>query len=384
MTRKLATIREIKEIRSIEGADLIELAIVDGWQCVVAKKDGFKVGQKAIYFEIDSLLPQTPEFEFLKPRGTKTSDDGTVGYRLRTIKLRGELSQGLLLPINNFKNLNERKLNINDDLTQKLNISLYEPPIKLNGLPPTRKRILFNKAYEFTKKYSPALARLIFPIFAKFLFGKTKIKTFPCFIRKTDQERIQNLSGKLEYLSKFTYEKTIKLDGSSMTVYYNKGKTGVCSRNQELDPKEVCKFNEIEQKYDIKNLLIAYGKNIAIQGELIGESIQGNPENLNGNDLYVFDIFDIDKQRYLLPYERLEVLNVLNMGAELPLKHVPILENEYNISNMSVNDILSNAEGKSLFSKNREGVVFKSNELANGHIVHFKAISNKYLLKQQD
>ena len=386
MARKLATIREIMEIRPIAGADLIEIAVVDGWQVIIAKKDGIKVRDKVCYFEIDSLLPQTQEFEFLATRGTKTSDDGTVGYRLKTIKLRGEISQGLILPITNFKQLNANKLKVGDDLTDKLGVSLYETPTKPVGAPPSRKRVLFDKAYKIVKSFSPTLARFIFPILAKFLFNRGKNYSFPSWIVKTEQERAQNLSGKWDQLSEFTYERSIKLDGSSMTVFHKDGKVGVCSRNMELDPKEVNKFNEIEQKYDIKNRLKKTGRNIALQGELIGENIQKNPEKIKGNDFYVFDVYDIDLKRYLTPKERHEFLTELNeeKTSAPDIKHVPVLDSNYSIAGLSVNDILLGAEGESLFSKNREGVVFKSNELKNGHVVHFKAISNKYLLKLDD
>lgn len=173
--RKLATIKQVKDIIPIDGANNIEIAKLNdcGWQCVV-KKGEFKVGDRGVYFEIDSFLPEeNPVFDFLKNKGVKTLADGSRGYRLRTMKLRNVISQGLLLPLNSFSNIG---LPIQDDLTEYLNIKLYEPPI-------------------------PAQ-----------LAGKVK-GSFPAWIQKTDQERIQNLPEFFTDLKDESFEATEKLDG---------------------------------------------------------------------------------------------------------------------------------------------------------------------------
>ena len=180
MERKLASIRKVREIKPIEGADAIELAIVDGWQCV-AKKGKFKVNDLCVYFEIDSFLPIKDEFEFLRKSSYKKMGEAE-GFRLKTIKLRGELSQGLIIPISNF-NEDIQKMEEGTDLTDILEVQKYEQPI-------------------------PAQ-----------LAGQVR-GLFPSYIRKTDQERIQNLFYKInEKYKDVDFEVTLKLDGTSCTYY---------------------------------------------------------------------------------------------------------------------------------------------------------------------
>ena len=204
MERKLASIKKITNIQPIEGADMIELASVGGWNVVVAKNVNHKVGDLVIYCEIDSFLPIKEEFEFLRKSSYKKMDE-QEGFRLKTMKLRGQLSQGLILPISI---LNPPGTNIyvesfeGLDVTEMLGIVKYEPPI------PTQ------------------------------LAGKV-VGGFPSFIQKTDEERIQNLSNEYEhYKTNHKFFVTEKLDGTSMTVYLNEGKFGVCSRNWELEKDE--------------------------------------------------------------------------------------------------------------------------------------------------
>ena len=161
MERKLATIETVKELKPIPDADLIELAIVRGWQCVV-KKGEFKPGDKGVYFEVDSFLPLDDKYEFLKKTSYKQMRE-EYGYRLKTCKFRGQISQGLFLPLKQFDELKDMVFDIGDDVTKELNIKLYEPPIPAH------------------------------------LAGEVK-GAFPTFLRKSDQERIQNL---LHYFEKY-------------------------------------------------------------------------------------------------------------------------------------------------------------------------------------
>ncbi len=204
MERKLASVRVINDIQKIPEADMIELAIVDGWKVVVAKNVGHKIGDMVIYCEIDSFLPIKEEFEFLRKSSYKKMGD-QEGFRLKTIKLRGQVSQGLILPISV---LNPTDTNIyvtpfeGLDVTEMLGIVKYEPPIPAE------------------------------------LAGKVK-GLFPSFIRKTDEERIQNLASEYELFKTQNKEGvkfyvTEKLDGSSATYYFKDGIFGVCSRNLEL------------------------------------------------------------------------------------------------------------------------------------------------------
>lgn len=376
MSRKLATIREIKNIKPIEGADQIECATVDGWD-VVVKKGEVKIGDKVCYFEIDSFLPAIKQFEFLAKSSTKTMN-GVIGYRLKTIKLRGQVSQGLILPLSEFN----IKGNIGDDLTLKLGVRLWELPQKTsNPVPAKGARAKFYIIKNKVEAIFPK-TEIIFRILDKLLFKAKYVKRFPNFIKKTDQERIQNMVGRLDELRNIPFEATIKLDGSSLTIFRNENKTGVCSRNFDVSDEDN-NYIKINKTYKITDTLKKYKKNIAIQGEMIGEGIQGNNEKIPGIDFYVFDIYDINKKRYMTRNERFDTLKDLH-DLECNLKHVPTFDKEFYIGDKTLEDMLKLAEGKSLFSKNREGLVFKSNVLYNNKTVSFKCISNKYLLKQED
>ena len=341
--RKLASIRKIASIRPIPGADAIECVTVDGWE-VVTKKGEFSVGELVVYLEIDSWVP-TELASFLSKGKEPREFNGVKGERLKTIKLRGQLSQGLILPItlelqtefsHTFFNFEDaRELQVGDDVTEQLGIQKWERPM-------------------------PAQ-----------LAGLAK-GNFPSFIPKTDQERIQNIKHVLEDRQE-KYEVTIKLDGSSFTAYHRDGVFGVCSRNLELKPSESNAFWQVATKYLLEITLPTMG-NYAIQGELIGPGIQGNQEKLQELDLYVFDVFDIDAQTYLSAVDRYEFVDALD------LKHVPVVHVSINAPE-SLDEVLKMAEGPSLNpNANREGLVFKSTRNPQ---LSFKAISNSWLLKEK-
>jgi RNA ligase (TIGR02306 family) len=340
MERKLATIRKITELRPIEGADMIELATVGGWNVVVGKDVGHKVGDKVVYCEIDSFLPIRGEFEFLRKSSFKKMGE-QEGFRLKTIKLRGQVSQGLILPISV---LNPPDTNIyvepfeGLDVTEMLGIVKYEPPIPAE------------------------------------LSGKVKGQ-FPSFLRKTDEERIQNLTKEFEewkYQSKHQFYVTEKLDGSSATFYYNNNEFGVCSRNLELLETEGNTFWKVAREMDLENKLSKYGRNISLQGELIGEGIQGNPYKIKGQKVMFFNVFDIDEQ------QREGLGGFLKVMDNLFLEFVPIIDIVFELPE-SVNEMLKISEGKSKLNSNteREGLVVRSTDTK----ISFKAISNKFLLK---
>lgn len=329
--RKLVTIRKISEILPIEGADRIELARVDGWQCVV-KKGEFKVGDSALYHEIDSLLPLSEDrYAFLR----NPNKPDAQKHRLKTIKLKGQVSQGLLLP------LIDLPIDIPEDLDALLGVEKYEPeiPASLQGL----------------------------------CRG-----SFPSFIPKTDEERVQNIPER-ELLGK-VYEVTEKLDGSSMTVYLNEGEFGVCSRNINLTETEGNTYWKVARKLDLEIKLRDHGKNIALQGELCGPGIQGNKYKLIEHMMYLFRVWNIETGRFLNSRER----KLLSEVFEIP--HVPIIEEHLNLEEMFPTDafyrdfLLVWAEDKSCLNNKteREGLVFKSVE---GNF-SFKAISNRFLLKE--
>lgn len=342
MDRKLASIRKISDIQPIEGADMIELVIVDGWKVVVAKNVGHKVGDLVIYCEIDSFLPIREEFEFLRKSSYKKMADGTEGFRLRTIKLRGQVSQGLILPISV---LNPTDTNIyvepfeGLDVTEMLEIVKYEPPIPAE------------------------------------LAGKVK-GLFPSFLRKTDEERIQNLTSEYEGWknSAKRFYVTEKLDGSSATFYFKDGEFGVCSRNLELLETEGNTFWKVARQLKLEEWLGTHETNYSIQGELIGEGIQGNPYNIKGQTVGFFNAFNIDTQEYL-GLEEFESL-ISSMG----LKSVPILDREFILPH-TIDELLKYADSKSILNSDfdREGVVIRSVDRK----ISFKVISNRFLLNEK-
>ncbi|MEL6925218.1 MAG: RNA ligase (ATP), partial [Bacteroidota bacterium] len=250
--RKLASLRTIDAVLEHPNADRLSIYVVDGWK-VIDAKERYQPGDVVVYCEIDSFLPVKNEFEFLRKSSFKRMGE-QEGFRLRTIRLRGELSQGLLLPID-LLSADSTQLELGTDVSESLGIIKYERPI-----PPS-------------------------------LSGIAK-GDFPGFIPKTDEERIQNL----EYgdLKQYAYTVTEKLDGSSMTVFVNNGEIGVCSRNLELVEDANNTLWQMAAQYSLPEKLKTLGRNLAIQGELIGHKIQRNPYRLNAHDLRVFKVWDID------------------------------------------------------------------------------------------
>jgi len=344
MERKLASIRKISDLNPIEGADKIELATIDGWKVVVAKDVNHKVGDLIVYCEVDSFLPIEPEFEFLRKSSYKKMADGNEGFRLKTIKLRGQISQGLILPLKDAYVVFKRNTPNIDmdwfeglDVTEMLNIVKYEPPIpaQLSGL----------------------------------------VKgNFPSFLKKTDEERVQNLTKEYQNYTLEKFYVTEKLDGSSVTYYVKDGVFGVCSRNLDLLEDENNSMWKFAVTTGLREKMIGLGKNIAIQGEIIGEGIQGNPYKIIGQTVKVFNGFDIDKYDYLSLSELLDLTKVLEV------KTVPILDLSFTLPE-TIDELLLTAEGKSMLNikTEREGLVIRSHDRK----ISFKAISNKFLLNEK-
>ena len=335
--RKMATVRTISEIKPHTNADKLEIAVIDGWQCVTAKENSFKEGDLVVYLEIDSWVP-TEVAAFLSKGKDPREYNGIKGERLRSIKLRGELSQGMILPVSVLPVAGIDLFKDGEDVTNCLGVQKWERPI------------------------NPQLA------------GMQK-GFFPSFIRKTDQERVQNMFKFMKPENfEDSYEITLKVDGSSMTVFYKDGEVGVCSRNLELKTDEENANNSFVKKFyelELCAKLTALGRNIAIQGELYGSGINGNWEGLSNHKYAVFDIFDIDTQKYLNAYERHLLI------GELGLEGVPHIAFANITEFKSVQDFLQFAERPSINNKVAEGVVFKS--LTNPNY-SFKVVSNSYLL----
>lgn len=360
--RKLATIRQISNLSPIDGADAIVVAQIDGWK-VVVKKDEFIVGDLCVYCEVDSFLPDgTSAWQHLVDKHARMFD-GVRGHRLRTVKLRGQVSQGFAFHItdalqgawkhgNTDIALEGRGLEINDDVSDILSIVKWEAAIpgelagQVNG-------------------------------------------NFPVFIPKTNQARCQNIGAAIFIDNKDSrYERTLKLDGTSFTAYNFDNQSGVCSRNWDLTVNGATSNNTYVRMFTTSGLQLALaeiGGNYAVQGELMGPDIQRNREGLHAHAVYVFDIYDIDASEYLAPAKRMECLDELyRLGVSRALiTHVPVLGNNDSLEDLGITDtdgLLAHAEQPSIKHPIAEGEVYKR---IDGKF-SFKAISNRFLLKEQD
>ena len=208
------------------------------------------------------------------------------------------------------------------------------------------------------------------------LSGKVK-GNFPSFLRKTDEERVQNLTKEYEqYIqSDQKFYITEKLDGSSATFYFKDGVFGVCSRNLELLETAENTFWKVARELDLENKMKKFGINMSLQGELIGEGIQGNPYKIKGQTVKFFNVFDIDKQEYQPLYEMTRTL------GKMGLQNVPIIDEFFKLPG-TIDELLLQAEGKSVLnpSAEREGLVIRSIDRK----ISFKAISNRFLLKSKE
>ena len=356
MERKLATIRRIDNLEPILGKDLIELATLDGWQAIV-KKNEYDVGDLVVYCEIDSFLPVQEEYEFLRSRCFKSTKNLGDGFRIKSMKMGGVLSQGLVLPISKdtIKGIGSQ-LEIGLDLTEHLGIQKYEKPIPAN------------------------------------LAGKIR-GNFPSFIPKTDQERIQNCFRTLQNnWMDYNWERTLKLDGSSMTMYcklsFEFGVPtpiiddiieGVCSRNLDLKIEDNDGNAFVEMWKILNGNIINYCssncKSLAFQGELMGSGIQGNREKLTKHEFFCYDIFDIDTQKYLSATERQEICK------QLQINHCPDLGNIKFDSDITIKQLLDMSDIPSMNNPIAEGIVYKSIENPE---ISFKAINNKFLIRSEE
>lgn len=378
--RIMAHIELINAITPIEGADNIELAHILGWQVVVRKSENYQVGDKIIYVEIDSRCPADAEWaQFLAPRH----------YKVKTIKLRGQLSQGLILPLST---LPKGEYEVGQDVAKILKIEKiqddYVPPvITIEQRMKSKNPALFKKKwFQFGLRHFPWFKKLAF----KWLFRnspkETKFPTQFQFISKTDETRIQNCPALLTCKEPMIV--TEKLEGSSGTyileqVGHNKYKFYVCSRNVcQVSAKKQCYYEDniywiIANKYDIKNKMIAMLKQhpewayVCLQGEIIGPKICGNIYQLDDYDFYVFNFIASD-------WGRRGSREARDIVAAYGLKFVPILKTNYILPD-TVDEMLTYAEGLStLRTTDREGVVIRSRDGTTS----FKAVSNRYLLRK--
>jgi RNA ligase (TIGR02306 family) len=345
--RKLATIERISAINPIPEADAIERATIRGWN-VVVKKGEHQVGELVVYCEIDSLMPERPEFEFLRSRG----------FRIRTIKLRGQVSQGIIFPLSIIPDLtifadgttmaNGEYIVEGTDVTDLLSITKYDPPIpaELSG------QVLGN---------------------------------FPSHSIKTDEERIQNLIDHYEDYRKEEWIATEKVDGTSMTAFIFNNIFGISSRNLELKETDSNTFwkvaREIKLEEKMRKIMEAYNlEALTLQGELLGEGIQKNKYKIKGQKVLWFRAFDPMKYQFF-PFDTFR-----GMCEMTGLERVPTVDRPFTLPE-KYEDLILYADGESkLYQTAREGVVFVAKNPAyndNGRL-SFKVISNKFILKHEE
>jgi RNA ligase (TIGR02306 family) len=333
--RSLVSIRGVKAVTPIQDSDFLEAAQVMGWQCVV-KKGEFTTGDMGVYFEVDSFLPEDERYEFLRTSSFRDNAENGKGFRIRTMKMRGQLSQGLLLPLAKFPEL--AGLNEGDDVTEKLGVK---------------------------KWYVPETASE----------GGTIIGDRPYGIPASDEIRIQSATELLDELRGKPYYITTKMDGTSGMAYFIDGKIGCCSRNKEIKDEETALYWTPVYKYGLKEKLSRYGKNIVLTGEICGPGIQKNRLRLADAQWYVFDVFDWDSGRYV-PYDE-----ALSICAGLGLQMVP-LEERGELFGYSLEELLEKARGKYPSGLDKEGIVVR--HALEPKTISFKALNNDALLKEKD
>jgi RNA ligase (TIGR02306 family) len=379
--RKLTSIQIIDTVVSIKDADKIEQASLRGlgWSFVV-KRGEFKTGDRCIYYETDSILPEKEEFEFLRSRK----------FRIKTIKLKGVVSQGLVTPVPESM----KGLEVGTDVTEAMGVRKYDPQAQEEAVDTEDK-----KHRSVVMKYLMGFK----PFRSAYMFLNSKEKgDWPEWFSKTDESRIQ-LCAKL-VLCHFNEEWYVaeKLDGQSFSAFtydkrvwgFKRRSFGVCSRNIWLKTKHSCNYWNIAEKYDLERKMKAYDFPVVIQGELCGPKIQKNKYNLKELEFFVFNV-----------YINGEMLGVNEMEAFCNvngLKTVPVLSKSFNPSHIipvgesgvsdakTVSDCLVRmAEGNTVLCDSdgnrlnclREGLVIR---LKSDPRVSFKAINPQFLLENDE
>jgi len=330
MNRKLASVQEIKAIMPIDGADFIEQAQVLGWSMVV-KRGEFKAGDHAIMFEIDSVLPDQPVFEFM--RASK--------FRVRTKRMKRVLAQGLCLPLSAFPDVT-KDAEIGTDVTALLGVTKYEPPEDSS-------------------------------------VGGIARGNFPAYVSKTDETRIQSVPSVLDELRDVPCYVSVKQDGTSATYVVHGEDQLVCSRNMALNESDTNVHWIIQRRYDILGKLKARGGSWAMQGEICGPKIQANRLGLVESEFYCFNVFDIGNGRYL------DFADLQRFCVDLGVKTVPIEDANFSLAGHTVASMLELAQGQYPSGLPREGIVIRPLVETFSYRLHgrasFKVINNAFLLK---
>ena len=359
--RKLGSIQKIYNVNDIINADKIQVVNVLGWECVV-QKDEFKIGDLVVYVEPDSILPEKPEFEFLRSKK----------FRIKTIRLKKQVSQGICFPLSI---LPKGKYKEGDDVTDIIDIKKYDPELSKE-----------TRMFEDSKSKNPIIKYLMKYKWYRKLFVTRVKKGWPNFMVKTDEHRIQVVNFVLQNCKDVKLTATEKLDGQSASYgllrlkrkWYqveDKFQYFVCSRNIHLKTKHECNYWKIADKYDIKNVLMdVIGEQdfVYIQGEIIGPGIQKNKYKLKEIDFRIFNL--------IYSYEKISYDIMMPVIDFNEMKAVPLVSEDFKLKD-SIKECIELAKGKSkLADIEREGIVVR-NEEKN---ISFKIINPNFILKHQD
>ena len=345
--RKLASIQRIGKIEPIEGADKIELAFVLGWQCVV-NKGQFKPMDLAVYFEIDSFLPIRDEFEFLRSSSYRKNDILGEGFRLKTMRFRGQISQGLLLPLGQFNELDACD-EIGTDVSEALGVRKWEVEEKITT-------------------------------------GGTIIGELPIDVPHTDETRVQAEPELINDFKGLDYYISTKMDGSSHSISIDDDGFHVTGHNYEYKNDGKSSFYEFVNSLGIEAKLMDYYKAnnlniITIQGELCAPGIQKNRLKLTKPEWYVFTIrvngnrVGLKQMQEICKTLHLSTVPIEEVGNDLPSKYP------------TVEALLERADGEYPKGGKKEGIVIRPVEPVYCERISaslsMKVVSNKYLIKNE-
>jgi len=341
--RKLASVVIVDDIAPIPKADAIEVAHIGGWQCVV-KKGVFRPGDRGIYLEIDAVPPDTSTYRWLWQPKTPGLEPvpRPESFRIRTMRLRGCLSQGLLMPLADLTAVDAiAAAGIGDDVSEHLGITKYEPP-------------------------APSGA------------GGYRAP-FPTVVPKTDEVRVQAMPTVLDDLRGHPWVATLKCDGTSATFVMVDGALHCCSRNQSVVDDGGSFYWHVARSLKLGDIL--QDRSLAIQGEIVGPGIQKNPMGLADKSLRVFSIYDTQSGRFFSDRAMRAFCD------ERGLTPVPLVDSG-DAFDETVASLLAKAEGLYEGTTNeREGIVVRPrdgdvwSEQLKGRL-SFKAISNRFLLAE--
>ena len=338
--RKLASVQYVHDVWPIEGADSIEAIGVLGWTCV-AKKGEFAVGDSCVYFEIDSFLPIDDHFEFLRASSYKNSELLGEGFRLKTQKFRGQISQGLALPLSI---LPEGNYVLGQDVTELLGVRKWE-------------------IAEFASS------------------NGTIIGGLPVGLPKTEESRVQAEPGLIDEFVGVPYYITTKMDGTSVSMFLIDGRFGVCGHNYEYADDGRCSFWDYARKHDIESKMRDLGiGDVVVQGEFCAAGIQKNPLRLTRPEWYIFTVYDpLTRKRFSLD-------RMTRLCDRLCLQVVPVEERGDDLPYKDITALLERARGNYPSGTTKEGIVIRplvpvySKTL--GGPLSMKVINNDYLLKK--